>query len=489
MKYKKLCSVLIPVISIGITSSVISCSIDEEAIKNFEKNNEALINVDLAKLDNDILKNLEKAENEYLSLSKNEQDNKKDIGVKIQTIKGIKNSHDSYLKSYKSLLEMEDEKLENEYNARGYKIVYKAIEAFEKFNSLDDNTKNLLIKNLPNSYSSINDAKKDLERRENLLINLQKKDYPVKVPSQATYKKINELLEYVKSLSGKTMAEKVVAISEKFLGFTYVPDKMIGSIEKGVEEILVLDILGVDCFTFLDYTVALAMSKDIDEFKENVAKVRYIDGRVDYTTRKHFFTDWGHENIKIANNAVDLMAEDAKKIANDKKLIINIKKNINAKKEVDKKVTEFWLPGVRTTDREFDAIKFEKDHRILDEKFIMDNFKEGDFVMVGTNLDGLDVTHCGILIFKEGPVYEYDENGVEKRDEKGNPIVKKDKDGKEVKALKPFYRNAKWNKHVLDVDLLYYMRDRNWDTKNKKWYEKPKVPYMLFYRVEESLDD
>ncbi|UUD36669.1 Protein of uncharacterised function (DUF1460) [Mycoplasmopsis californica] len=558
MKLKRVLVTLIPLSIIGFASCSISCSSvskhDQKDIDQFKTNYVDYVNADTNNLDIKLVNNVEKAEHALSVLSKSAKTHLKDVEKKVRIIKKVKTEYNAYVKAFLSFLQNDDAKLESGYEASGYRLVKIAQKAVDEFEKASQETKTLLAKMMPemgklaelkkieadieiqeviikNSSgiytqveidnakkqigilnankaaitSGVEEAKTGLVKRLQLMIKMQQTLYPIKQPSGKTKAKIDEILTFANTLSGKTMGEKVAAISQKLLGVTYVGNKMIGSFEKDIEEMLVLDVLSLDCFTYLDYTVAFAMSKNYDEFVANVVKVRYIDGRVDFTTRKHFFTDWGTENTKIATNAVDLMNAGAKEKHKD--LIIEVEKYINAKKTNPKKpdeVTEFWLPGVKAVHRKFKAIKFTKNHNIFNEQFIMDNFKEGDFVMVGTDLDGLDVTHTGILVFKSGPVYEYDENGLEVRDEKGNPKLKLDASGQPIMAIKPFYRNARSNKSVVDVDLLHYMRDRNWSTINKQWYDqlneeqlakagkkkaKLVVPFILFYRVNEELDD
>jgi hypothetical protein len=54
-----------------------------------------------------------------------------------------------------------------------------------------------------------------------------------------------------------------------------------------------------DCTTFVETNIALALSRDANEFEKNILEVRYAEGRVDYLTRNHF-TDlwWIPNNIK-----------------------------------------------------------------------------------------------------------------------------------------------------------------------------------------------
>lgn len=71
-------------------------------------------------------------------------------------------------------------------------------------------------------------------------------------------------------------SERIDFISSQFSGIPYKTATLIGSLQ--TQEALVINLSGVDCFTFLDYVEAMRRSGSFAEFKENLRKVRYKDG-------------------------------------------------------------------------------------------------------------------------------------------------------------------------------------------------------------------
>ncbi|MAG45687.1 MAG: hypothetical protein CMH63_02875 [Nanoarchaeota archaeon] len=83
-------------------------------------------------------------------------------------------------------------------------------------------------------------------------------------------------------------------ISRKFLGIPYEGHTLIGDV--GLKEKLVVNLEGMDCFTYLDYMMALTHAEDSEDFIEKVKKVRYEDGDVDYSKRNHYLSFWLKNN-------------------------------------------------------------------------------------------------------------------------------------------------------------------------------------------------
>ena len=203
--------------------------------------------------------------------------------------------------------------------------------------------------------------------------------------------------------------ETTEAISGEFLGVPYLGHTLIGSNEK--EEILTINLSGLDCFTYIDYVEAIRNSTDYYGFKENVRKVRYKNGTVDYVKRNHFFSDWpvyNPSNVKDVTGAVG--GRDS----------VTVKKSLNRKKD-----GSYFLAGIPVTEREITYIPSGK---LTPE--IIAKISSGDYVGIYSGIDGLDVSHTGIVIKKNGKTY---------------------------------LRHAssrKANRKVLDEELLVYMKNK-----------------------------
>lgn len=182
----------------------------------------------------------------------------------------------------------------------------------------------------------------------------------------------------------KDPGERIAFISEKFLGTPYAEHTLIGSMDE--EEVLVINLTGVDCFTYIDYVEALRLSHSFEEFKHNLTLVRYLGGRVSYTTRNHFFTDWARRSRNRIQDVTQKVGLSRTKTSTKK---LNLRSD-----------GTLFLPGV--------AVQKVVTHYIpsnLIDGATLERLKTGDYVGIFTEAEGLDVSHTGIFIRKAGRTY------------------------------------------------------------------------------------
>lgn len=218
------------------------------------------------------------------------------------------------------------------------------------------------------------------------------KNYQIVMDQTAETKAKNIITHEVLPAKNQPYGEKIAAISAQFLGTPYVANTLIGSSTKPEE--LVVDFSGVDCFTFLDYVHALADAKDLNSFVANLVETRYFSGEVDFLHRKHFFTDWFAESPL---NARDITAE----LTNNYTTVI---KKLNQKANGDT-----FIPGLAIRTRTLHYIPAAN----VDSD-VLDNIQTGDFIGIYTAVAGLDVTHVGIAIKKQGQVWYRNASSLQK---------------------------------------------------------------------------
>ncbi|MCX5809323.1 MAG: DUF1460 domain-containing protein [Proteobacteria bacterium] len=171
--------------------------------------------------------------------------------------------------------------------------------------------------------------------------------------------------------------ERIGFISQHFLNTPYQESTLTGSIDE--QEIFVMNLGGVDCFTFIDYVEAMRLSGSFDEFKENLKKVRYQSGDVDYRKRNHFFTDWAEFSKANICDATGEIGGDRTKKA---KKILNIKEDGTC-----------FLQGIAPRERK---ILYIPTHEMNPSALAA--IKTGDYAGIYSELPGLDVSHTGIII-------------------------------------------------------------------------------------------
>jgi hypothetical protein len=171
--------------------------------------------------------------------------------------------------------------------------------------------------------------------------------------------------------------ERIGFLSRKFLGTAYQESTLTG--DQKSEEVLVINLQAVDCFTFIDYIEAMRLSLSFAEFKENLKKIRYHGGVVTYGNRNHFFTDWIEYNRDHVEDVTERIGLHATR---------TIHKTLNLKED-----GSFFLSGIGPVRR---GIKYIPSSSLDNQ--VVGRLKTGDYIGIYSELDGLDVTHVGIFI-------------------------------------------------------------------------------------------
>ncbi|WP_280215681.1 DUF1460 domain-containing protein [Nocardia cyriacigeorgica] len=199
-----------------------------------------------------------------------------------------------------------------------------------------------------------------------------------------TARRIDELLAVRAGAATQSKGELIELLSRQFLGTPYGANMLIGSASE--PEQLVVDVRRVDCFTYLDYVEALSRSSTRDEFVAHLIETRYTGGRVEFTRRKHFFTDWAHTERTAATDITATLTPAA----------VTTAKHLNAKAD-----GTTYLPGLPVIDRPITHIP----SSAVDQAVIA-GLRTGDYIGAYADQPGLDVTHVGIFVSTpNGPVF------------------------------------------------------------------------------------
>lgn len=173
--------------------------------------------------------------------------------------------------------------------------------------------------------------------------------------------------------------ERVAFISGQFLGTAYQENTLIG--DQHTAEELVIDLSGLDCFTFLDYVEAMRLSRAFSDFQDRLKQVRYRGDLISYRARNHFFTDWTEYRSAFVRDATkEIGMGKAKKV----------QKTLNRKDD-----KTLFLHGVAPVDRTITYIPTDE----IDAPMLQ-NLKTGDYAGIYSEKTGLDVSHVGIVIRK-----------------------------------------------------------------------------------------
>ncbi|MCX7966222.1 MAG: DUF1460 domain-containing protein [Syntrophorhabdaceae bacterium] len=193
-----------------------------------------------------------------------------------------------------------------------------------------------------------------------------------------TEKGIDEILKNAKKINDP--GERVSFISGFFLKTAYIESTLIGS--SATEEELVVNLSGVDCFTFIDYVEAMRLSESYEDFLKNLTRLRYRDAIVSFECRNHFFTDWIENNTQFIEDVTEVVGKEKTRQA---KKILNLKED-----------GSLFLEGIEIKERKLRYIPTQD----INDTF-MNLIKTGDYIGIYTETEGLDVSHVGIAIKME----------------------------------------------------------------------------------------
>ncbi|PKL82369.1 MAG: DUF1460 domain-containing protein [Ignavibacteriae bacterium HGW-Ignavibacteriae-3] len=197
-----------------------------------------------------------------------------------------------------------------------------------------------------------------------------------------------------KDLASLPINQVIIEIGKSFLGTDYVAN----TIESGDEEKPVINLTGLDCYTFLE--AALVFSRCIkkgqttfEDYQNELINIRYRDGKLNgYPSRLHYFSDWIYDMNKRGIGK-DITGEIGG-IPFIKKINF-MSTHISSYRQL-KNNPEF----VREIEKTEKEISLRKYLYIPQDKIpdIDDKIENGDIIGITTNVDGLDISHTGIAV-------------------------------------------------------------------------------------------
>jgi hypothetical protein len=190
-----------------------------------------------------------------------------------------------------------------------------------------------------------------------------------------TKETLDALLE--ESSSFPDIRSRIDFLSQQFLGVPYKESTLTGDVN--TDEVFVINLKELDCFTFIDYIESLRVSKSFSEFRKHLVKFRYQNGEISYAMRNHFFTDWKEFNSELIHDVTEVVAETKS---------IRITKTLNERGDMSR-----FLPGVPCRERE---IVYIPSHAVDDD--ILSGLRTGDYIGIYSERRGLDVSHVGIFV-------------------------------------------------------------------------------------------
>lgn len=202
-------------------------------------------------------------------------------------------------------------------------------------------------------------------------------------------------------LTKQTVPERIPVIARFFLNTPYKSN----TLNVTREELPVINLRELDCVTFIENVLALAYLSEFndnstDAFIANIVKIRYRRGEIeDYTSRLHYSSDWLYEMGQ------QQLLTDITQFAGGisyKPNVCFMSKNYDRYPPLQKdRKLRLKMEDIET------AINKRTYHYIQKDKVNMasNKIKEGDVILITTNIKGLDTSHLGFAIKLQGKTY------------------------------------------------------------------------------------
>lgn len=188
----------------------------------------------------------------------------------------------------------------------------------------------------------------------------------------------------------------IAEIGNQFLGTPYVGK----TLELPGEEQLVINLMEVDCTTFVETVLALTLTLKQGDFDfQNVTttleQMRYLNGsNSGYGSRLHYFSDWIFENEK-AGRFIHLSKSLGGIKSPNTPAFMSANPNSYSQLADSINLASIREREVVLASREMYFIPKEKIH------LIENQLQNGDIVAITTTIKNLDVVHAGFVV-KQG---------------------------------------------------------------------------------------
>lgn len=202
-------------------------------------------------------------------------------------------------------------------------------------------------------------------------------------------------------LSPRAIGEVITAFGEHFLGTPYVGH----TLEAPGDERLVVNLREFDCMTFVENMLTLAWctktaEQGFDVFQKRLATIRYRNGVIDgYPSRLHYFSDWIRDNVRkgIVRDVTRELGGRAYR-----KPIVFMSGHVESYRQLDDPAFVQRIKAVEST------LSSSRHYHIPAARItkIQDRLQNGDIIGTTTAMEGMDVSHTG-LVLRQGDMVRF----------------------------------------------------------------------------------
>jgi hypothetical protein len=178
-----------------------------------------------------------------------------------------------------------------------------------------------------------------------------------------------------------------------------------GTLDEPATERLVVRLDGFDCVTFVETVLAMARGVQAGDttyagFARRLAEQRYRDGRLQgYCSRLHYFTEW------LADNEEKGIVERLDDELGGRRIADTLDFMSTHRSAYDRFATDDSLYAcVQEMETALQARQQDRPVRYVPQdsiRAVYDQLRAGDVVAIATSIDGLDVSHTGLVYAHE----------------------------------------------------------------------------------------
>ena len=214
--------------------------------------------------------------------------------------------------------------------------------------------------------------------------------------SSQTAARYAELMEFARAnaLHERPIGEILQELGEQFLGRPYITWPLDGF----GKEVLVARLDSFDCFTYLEAMLAaargvVAQDYSYTSYLDRTEEQRYRDGRMgDYCSRLHYYTEWIQDNEE--KGIVEHLTDDVGGVRLDKTIDFMSEHRESYPILVDNDSLYQCIKDVEDRLNRTYRYSYIPQDSI---RMFYDQLRPGDLIATSTHIEGLDVTHTGMV--------------------------------------------------------------------------------------------
>ena len=234
------------------------------------------------------------------------------------------------------------------------------------------------------------------------------------VYSEADKKKVENLLaKYANSDTNPSTL--IVSIARDLRGIPYVAK----TLENNSTENLVVNLRQLDCTTYVETVLAIYQCVKhkrltFADYCEFLRKIRYVDGKVSYPTRQHYFTEWIEENAK--DGFVKEIQMPNPPFSATQNLRINFMSTHVSLYPMLKNSPEM-VKQIADMEKRLSGKKYKYIPKasIANNRLFRSTINNGDIIAITTSKAGLDTSHIGIAVWHKDGLHMLNASQIHKK--------------------------------------------------------------------------